>query len=265
VAEHSTTTLRDGALEQPRRPAVDLARILPSGRSILVGFVLLAGGILSYVVARQTSAFALRAVEVRGAPPSLEREVRTALGPLHGRSLLALDPQEIEERLAELPAVGAASYDRAFPHTLRIWVSPERPVAVLRSGAGAWLLSAHAKVLRRLGGPLPNLPRVWVGPAATPRVGFVPGDAGLTRAAQLVAKASRAEPRLAKRIATVRLDDGRLTFVLRSGTELRLGPPAHIQLKLAVAARLLGVLPSAERQRIGYIDLSVPTRPVAGS
>jgi cell division protein FtsQ len=266
VAENSTTTLRDGAFQRSKRPAVDLARILPSGRSLVVGFVLLLGGILSYVVARQTSAFALRAVEVRGAPPSLERQVRTALDPLHGQSLLALDAQEIEERLAELPAVGAASYDRAFPHTLRIWVSPERPVAVLRSGARAWLLSAHAKVLRRLGRPLPtNLPRVWIGPATKPRVGFVAGDTGLARSAQFVAKASRAEPGLAKRIATVRFDDGRLTFVLRSGTELRLGSPAHLQLKLAVAARLLRVLPSAERERLGYLDLSVPTRPVAGS
>jgi cell division septal protein FtsQ len=265
MAENPATTLQGPASEVPKHPAVDLARLLPSGRSLLIGFVLLAGGILSYVVARQTSAFALRTVEVRGAPPSIERQVRTALGPLHGQNLLALDAQEIEERLAELPAVGAASYDRAFPHTLRIWVSPERPVAVLRSGAGAWLLSAHAKVLRRLGRPLPNLPRVWVGPGTKPRVGFVPGDTGLTRAAQLVAKASRAEPGLAKRIATVRLDDGRLTFVLRSGTELRLGSAAHLQLKLAVAARLLRVLPQHERERIGYIDLSVPTRPVAGA
>jgi cell division septal protein FtsQ len=265
VAENLTTTLGGSAVERRPRPAVNLARILPSGRSLLIGFVLLAGGILSYVVARQTSAFALRTVEVRGAPPSLERQVRTALGPLHGQNLLALEAQEIEQRLAELPAVGAASYDRAFPHTLRIWVAPERPVAVLRSGPRAWLISAHAKVLRRLGRTLPNLPRVWVGPGTKPHVGFVPGDTGLTRAAELVARASRAEPGLTKRIATVRFDDGRLTFVLRSGTELRLGSAAHLPLKLAVAARLLRVLPHAERQRIGYIDLSVPTRPVAGS
>jgi cell division protein FtsQ len=232
----------------------------------VVGFVLLVGGILAYVVARQTSVFALRAVEVHGAPPALEKEVRTALRPLHGQSLLALDPQELEQRLAELPAVRSASYDRAFPHTLRISVSSERPVAVLRSGARAWLLSAHAKVLRPLRLPLPKLqlPRLWVGAATKPRVGFVPGDTGLTQAAELVARASRAEPGLAKRIATVRLEDGRLTLVLRAGTELRLGSPAHLQLKLAVAARLLSILPRAERQRIGYIDLSVPTRPVAG-
>ena len=239
--------------------------MLPSGRSLAVGFVLLVGGIFAYVVARQTSVFALRAVEVSGAPPALEREVRTALGPLHGRSLLTLEPHEIQERLALLPSVGTASYDRAFPHTLRIWVTPERAAAVLRSGPRAWLLSAHAKVLRPLAKrPLPRLPRIWAGRSIQPRVGFVPGDVGLTRAAGLVARASRAEPRLARRISTVRLEEGRLTFVLRSGTELRLGSATNLGLKLAVAARVLTVLPALERQRLGYLDLSVPTRPVAG-
>jgi cell division protein FtsQ len=240
--------------------------MLPSGRSLIVGFVLLVGGIFAYVVARQTSVFALRAVEVQGAPPALERQVRTALGPLHGRSLLALEPEEIKQRLAELPAVRSASFDRAFPHTLRISVATERAVAVLRSGTRAWLLSAHAKVLRPLTAqPLPSLPRLWVGRATKPRVGFVPGDTELTRAAELVARASRAEPELAKRIGTVRWEEGRLTLVLRSGTELRLGSAAHLALKLAVAERLLRVLSRSERQRLGYIDLSVPTRPVAGS
>jgi cell division protein FtsQ len=243
----------------------ELARMLPSGRSLAIGFILLVGGILAYVIARQTSVFALRAVEVHGAPPALERQVRSALGPLHGRSLLALEPDEIQARLDQLPAVGSATFDRAFPHTLRISVAPQRPAAVLRSGARAWLVSAHAKVLRPLTTrPLPQLPRIWIGRATKPRVGFVPGDTGLTRAAALVARASRAEPGLMRRIGTVRWQHDRLIFVLRSGTELRLGTAAQLSLKLAVAGRLLQVLPRSERRSIHYIDLSTPIRPVAG-
>jgi cell division protein FtsQ len=265
VAENPATTVRGAAVTSPSRSVPELARLLPSGRSLVVGFALLAGGILAYVIARQTSVFALRAVEVRGAPPALERQVRTALDEFNGQSLLTIEPHQIEERLAGLPAVGSATFDRAFPHTLRISVAPERPAAVLRSGARAWLVSAKAKVLRQLTTrPLPSLPRIWTSRATQPRVGFVPGDTGLTHAAALVAQASRAEPGLTRRVGTVRWQRDRVTFVLRSGTELRLGTPAHLHLKLAVAKRLLRVIPGAERSRLAYIDLSVPIRPVAG-
>jgi cell division septal protein FtsQ len=263
MAENPATTVRDAAAGRPSRSVPELARLLPSGRSLVVGFALLAGGILAYVVARQTSVFALRAVEVSGAPPMVERQVRTAFDELHGRSLLTLESHEIEERLEGLPTVGSATFDRAFPHTLRISVVPERPAAVLRSGPRAWLVSAKAKVLRPLiKRPLPQLPRIWVGRATKPRVGFVPGDTRLTRAAALVAQASRAEPGLTRRVTTVRWEQERVTFVLRSGTELRLGTAAHLQLKLAVAKRLLQVIPRSDARRLDYIDLSVPIRPV---
>jgi cell division septal protein FtsQ len=265
MAENSATTVRDAAVPRRSRSVPELARLLPSGRSLVVGFALLAGGILAYVIARHTSVFALRAVEVSGAPPVVERQVRTAFDELRGRSLLELDAHEIEERLGALPAVGSATFDRAFPHTLRISVVPERPAAVLRSGPRAWLVSAKAKVLRPLTRrPLPQLPRIWTSRATKPRVGFVPGDTGLTRATALVALASRAEPGLTRRVGTVRWQQSRVTFVLRSGTELRLGTAAHLQLKLAVAKRLLQVIPASERRRLDYIDLSVPIRPVAG-
>jgi cell division septal protein FtsQ len=254
VAQNPETAAPGPVVSRRSRSVPELARLLPSGRSLVVGFALLAGGILAYVIARQTSAFALRAVEVSGAPPALERQVRTALDEFNGQSLLA-----------GLPAVGSATFDRAFPHTLRVSVVPERPAAVLRSGARAWLVSAKAKVLRQLTTrPLPQLPRIWTSRATKPRVGFVPGDTGLTRAAALVARASRAEPSLTRRIGTVRWQQDRVTFVLRSGTELRLGTAAHLDLKLAVAKRLLQVIPRTERQRLAYIDLSVPIRPVAG-
>jgi cell division protein FtsQ len=264
MASSRATAVRGARAVRRRRQEFDLARVVPSGRSLAVGFALLLGGILAYVVARQTAVFAIRTVEVSGAPPALERKVRSALGPLQGQSLLALDAEEIERRLGELPAVGSASYDRSFPHKLRVWVSPERPVAVLRSGPRAWLLSARAKVLQPLAQPPGKLPRLWIGKGANPRPGSTLSDPGLPRAAQLVAQASRAEPRLMARVGTVRWHSARLTFVLRSGTELRLGSGSHLRLKLAVAARVLRLLPRAERQRLGYVDLSVPSQTVVG-
>jgi cell division protein FtsQ len=261
VATTRATTIRDPLVRRGRR-GFELARVVPSGRSLLLGFVLLASGVLAYVIARHTAVFAIRTVEVSGAPPALERKVRSALERVHGRSLLGLEAGEIERRLSALPAVGSVSYDRSFPHTLRIWVAAEHPVAVLRSGSRAWLLSARAKVLQPLRRPVQTLPRLWIGKAANPRPGTILSDPGLPRAALLVAQAVRAEPQLMARVATVRWRSDRPTFVLRSGTELRLGSTAQLRLKLAVATHVLRVLPAAERRRLTYVDLSVTTRPV---
>ena len=51
-----------------------------------------------------------------------------------------------------------------------------------------------------------------------------------------------------------------LTLRLSSGLELRMGDVRDVDLKLAVAGRVLPLLP----QGTGYLDVSVPHRPVAG-
>ena len=105
---------------------------LPSGRALLLGFVLLGAGALAYLGARETSIFALRTVQIDGAPPRVAAHVEQALAPLRGRSLLALNRGEIDQRLARLSDVAAVSFDRDFPHTLRVFVTPAHSIAVLR-------------------------------------------------------------------------------------------------------------------------------------
>jgi hypothetical protein len=56
----------------------------------------------------------------------------------------------IQRRLDRLPHVHLLAYDREFPNRLRVRVSVERPVAVLRRGSDRWLVSAEGRVLRRL-------------------------------------------------------------------------------------------------------------------
>ena len=46
-----------------------ILRVLPSGRSILIGFAIVAGAAGLYLLARSTPMFALNGVEVAGAPP----------------------------------------------------------------------------------------------------------------------------------------------------------------------------------------------------
>jgi cell division protein FtsQ len=214
---------------------------------------------LALLAARETPLFAIRVVRVEGAPPAVVKDVAAALRPLVGSSLVALEGAELERRLAALPTVRAAGYDRAFPHTLRVFVRAERPAAVVRTGATSWLVSARARVLRRLQlGARRGLPRIWLA-----------GDSGLEVGEALAAPAAHAAAAaaaalsgpLSGRIATVKSDEGAVFLVLRSGLELRLGSPRKLGLKLAVAARILARA-AAPPGTGSYLDLSLPTRPV---
>jgi cell division septal protein FtsQ len=159
-----------------------------------------------------------------------------------------------------VPTVYAARYDRAFPHTLRIVVQPEEPVAVLRRGPDSWLVSARGRVVERLRPrTLLGLPRIWV-PAAT-QVEL--GQALAPAAGGIAARALEplVHARFPAHIATVTLAHDELAFQLMSGVELRLGRPEDLRLKLAIARRIVTALPASTQ----YVDVSVPERPVAGT
>jgi cell division protein FtsQ len=201
--------------------------------------------------------FAVRRIEITGAPPTVVRQVDRALAPLVGTSLVALDGAGLERRIDALPSVVAARYDRSFPHTLRVSVEPERGVAVLRSGNSAWLVSARARVIARSArAAWPTLPRIWL-PAATQ---IVPGAFLAPSAGGSAARALGFARGFPARIRFASSSEAGVVFQLASGLELRLGDPADARLKLAVARRALPLLPSGTT----YLDVSLPGRPVAG-
>jgi cell division protein FtsQ len=230
----------------------------PSPRSLALGLglIAIAGGL--YGAGRETSAFAVRDVEVTGAPPAVRVQVQHALATLHGTSLLALDGGALQRKLAALPTVVAAGYDRAFPHTLRIEIVPEQPVAVVRQGSKAWLVSARGRVIAPTPShAAPALARIWI-PRTTPvAVGRFLPEHHATAIARALALAARFPAHVVR--AALRADG--LHFHLRSGLELRLGEPTDVRLKLAIARRALSLLPGGTT----YLDVSVPGRPVAGN
>jgi len=133
VAARKRSTARTAVLPA-RLP--DVGRLAPSGRSILLGLVLLVLAAGAYVAARETSVFAVQSIEVRGGTPAVRAQVRAALAEDVGRSLLRVDTDTLSRALSPLPAVRSFTYDRAFPHTLRIVVRAEQPVLVLRRVPG---------------------------------------------------------------------------------------------------------------------------------
>jgi cell division protein FtsQ len=237
---------------------VPARRFLPSARSLVVGLGLLAIAVGAYGVARETPAFAIGRLQVVGGSPRVKAQVRHEVATLRGRSLLALDGSALLRRVEGLPTVLTASYDRAFPHTLRIEIVPERPVAVVRQGAKAWLVSARGRVMNVLPAQAERaLPRTWVPHTTTVTVGgILPANH-----AAAVARALALAARFPAHIALAQLHRDGLVFRLRDGLQLRLGNPTDIRLKLAVARLAIHRLPAGSV----YLDVSVPGRPVAGN
>jgi cell division protein FtsQ len=259
VAARRRPTTRAAAL--PARRSLDFGRLAPSSRSLLAGVALLALAVAGYVGARETSVFAVQRIEISGGTARVRAAVRAALAPEVGRSLLRVDGDEVDRRLAPVPAVLSARFDRDFPHTLRVAVTPERPVLLLRSGRDGWVVSARGRVLRKVRNTrLSSLPRVWVPHATRVAVGatLAPED-GAAAAAALAPLAGTGFP---GHIRFVRAGASELTFVLRSGLQVRLGDAGDLRLKLAIARRLLAAVGGDTVG--GYIDLSVPQRPVVG-
>lgn len=254
---------RTAVLALPSRPvplALPLSRLLPSGRALLVGFALVGLVVGAYVAARGTSMFAVERIEVTGTRSSVARRVESALQPLEGTSLLSLDAAAIDRRLAGLPDVSLVSYDRAFPHTARIVVSAERPVAVLRRGAQAWLVTERGRVLESLDDPAAwPLARVWIADVAVPGEGdLLTADEALVPALVL-GRTLTADREFFLRVREARAIEGEVVLVLRSGTEIRLGAADDLPLQLAVARQVLSVVGDEAR----YVDVSVPERAVA--
>lgn len=238
-------------------PRAWLAGFVPTRRSLALGLGVLAFALGSYLIARESSLFAIDRIEVRGGSRQVARQVHGALASLVGKPLVGLDGSAVLRRVDALPTVASATYDRDFPHTLRIAVVPERPAAVLRRGPDSWLVSSRGRVMEILPSrALPHLPRIWIA-AHTP----VQTGAELTAASEAAAAhAAGLAGAFGARVASVSDTNGSVVFHLRSGLELVLGEGGDIKLKVAVATRLLTMLPSGST----YLDVSIPGRPVSG-
>ena len=240
-----------------RLPPARRLDVLPSGRSIAIGVAIVAAALLVLVVARDTSVFAVRTIEVSGPDRKLDRRVESALAPLRGRSLLKVNGGELTRLATALPQVAAVTYDRAFPNTLRVTVQPEQPVAVVRHGMGAWLVSRNGRLLAKIRQRThESLPRIWIAqPLGVPVGATLPSGGGAEQVTLLDAARGA---RLAREISSVSQQQGQWVYVLRGGLEIRVGDTTDLPLKLAVAGEIL-----RHAAVTGYLDVSVPQRPVA--
>lgn len=242
-----------------RRPLPELGSFIPTGRSVLVALAILLAAGAAYAVARETSIFAVRTLDVRGGTPAIRAQARAALAGELGRSLLRVGGGDIEKQLAPVSGVRSFRFDRRFPNTLEVILTAERPVLVIRQGKTAFLTSSTGRVLRTLAHPrLSSLPRLWLPTkAAAPEVGK---DLPAVETAAAVAVAPLRSAPLPGRVEAVKSDGTQLTLTLGTGFEVRLGDVGDLRLKLAIARRILSATGAAAGA--GYVDVSVPERPV---
>jgi hypothetical protein len=167
----------------------------------------------------------------------------------------------VAARVVPIPGVRSFTYDRSFPHTLRIVVRREVPVLVVRRvpGREAFLVGASGRVIRMLPHPrLSHMPRLWVTKAVDVQVG---SSLPPTLAAAATALAPLRGAALPGGVAAVRVGKGELTLQLGGGLEVRLGDTGDLRLKLAIARRILRATDAAAGGS-GYLDVSVLLRPV---
>jgi cell division protein FtsQ len=261
MAARKKATVRTAALPARGGRPFELRRVIPSGRSILAGLGLLALAGGAYVGALRTSVFAVSNVVIVGGSPITQEQVRTALEPELGRSLLRVDTSDVQRRLSSVTTVLSVHVDREFPHTIKVHIRPERAALLLRQGADGWVVSATGRVLSQVKNVhVSSLPRTYVPHAVSIAVGstLTPEGGGLAAAAL----APLLGTRLFGEVRFVTAGDKQLTLTLRSGVQVRLGDPGDLRLKFAITRRILSVLGAAATS--GYIDVSVPERPVVG-
>jgi len=246
----------------PRRISgerLDLSRLVPSGRSLGIAFLIGIGAILIWLGARETGVFAVRTVDVGGANPAVAAQVRRALASTRGTSLLKVDLARSLQAVEGLSTVESAHFDRAFPHTLRVVVVPERGVAIVRQGADSYLVAESGRVIGTADRhDRPTLARIWVNRSVKLVVGE-PTTGDLRTAVAAVAPLVGSH--FPGRVSSVTATPDELTLRLRSGVEIRLGDTVDVPLKLAVAARVIPMLDA----ETAYLDVAVPERPVSGT
>ncbi len=235
---------------QQRFPSWPRAAFIPV---VLIGVMCAVGaGVLGYRLLDRSGAFSVERVTLSGAPKVAD-EVRAAVGlTVAGRSMLTVDPEVVANAVERLPQIRSATVDRAFPHTLRIVVVPERPVAVAPQGRGFVALAASGRVIGVVPSDTP-LPLIAVAPSDLPGVG------GTVVAPKVLDQLSvAAAPHRAIRLRAIGYGEDGIVARTTDGTDLRIGDARDVAIKLRVAR---SVLRRAEGGAV-YVDVTVPTAPV---
>jgi cell division protein FtsQ len=161
----------------------------------------------------------------------------------------------VERDVERVPWVDKARVERSLGGELAIHVTERRPAAwVRRAPDQVAVVDVRGRVLADAAEPPGELPEI-TGLRTVPSAGHEVAPAAVPRVlAQL-------PPELGLRTARIALDGDAVTLGVRDGPEVRLGLPQGVAAKARAA---LAVLASNAGGPPRYIDVRVPSAPVAG-
>jgi cell division protein FtsQ len=212
--------------------------------------------VVGYMVfLRNSSLFAIDEVEVTGLTANQERISAALIRAAEDMTTLHVREGDLRKAVSGFPTVATLTTDTDFPHGLTIEVTERLPIATAKIGGELTPVSAD-------GYPLPGIefdPKQLPGLDADPTEDGRLGPEGTAQAAILGAAPEELRDRLWE--ATWDLERGGVVVDLDDAPELRFGAGEQASDKWQA---VVTVLADPELGSPGYVDVSVPTRPVAG-
>lgn len=239
-----------------RAAALSRARAVPRlRRGAVWGCAVLGLLVAGFFWLRDSSLVTVKQVTVTGLTgPEAARLTARLTAAARDMTTLHVREDQLRDVVRPFPVVKAVSAQADFPHTLRITVTENVPVAVVLVNGAKIPVAGDGLLLRDA--QQRQLPVV-------PMRGIPGGDRVADRAALRAIELLAAAPAALRERAIVAgtTPAGGLTVALREGPELRFGAVDRLKAKWAAAAAVL-----ADQDSVGarYLDLRYPERPAAG-
>jgi cell division protein FtsQ len=226
----------DPRIEQRRRAVAQTGRLRRRRALVILGSTI---GVVAALVALVVSPlFDVDRIEVRGVSSLSADELLEAADVARGDRMIEIDLTEARDGLRSVPGVRSANVERDWPSTIRITVTEEEPVAVLRSGGSEFLVSSTGRVL-----DAPPGETTGVVPFEVER-DDVTGSGPGSEVAEDVLAAALAINRMAtpfrSQVASAKLSSsGSLTLALIDDASVRMGPVQDLPAKIGAIESVL--------------------------
>lgn len=203
-------------------------------------------------------------IQVVGAETTDRSAVTAASGVHRGDAIVDVDPALVRADVMALPSVASARVERVWPHTVRITVTEEIPLATFDAGGRSVLVGRGGRILSEIGSPAATggsaeVRHVVVAAGVVAHLGR-PGAMLADDLAPTVAMVEQLPPRLAARMQEVSVGaDGALSVTLRDdGGRVDLGAPEDVPAKLLATESILAAV---DQHCLDVLDVRDPTRP----